>query len=675
MRNILLAAAVRNAIRPDALEGLEFSDHIVCQPYYGDDGQIYDERSSGLTLLNWPTKKPGRFGTDAFEFGTSTYVQYQGQVFELRDDFTIEFNVMFNDIGASSNQYIIDHGGNGFLFRYYSGTLGVYNGGGRLIDSGLTPTNGVWYHIAIVRYDGIIKLFIDGVMVGQHATTVAWTGSSFTIGNFGGGGGYNIRGMVDQVRVTQKALYRNNFAIPTAPFTRNRTEAPFDPWYSNVNALLKSTGASSFADKRGLHTLSAIGNASISSTVKRLGQSSLYFPDQGSAYVLNGNTSLFNFGADDFTIEAWVYMTQANSGVRVLVGRAQNGVNGSWLLGLNANRPTLQLANATGSSWSSVLNAVSNATVKVGRWTHIAATRQGNEVRLYMNGQRVGATTYSGVLHANSIPVSIGGFSDNSAATFVGHIDSVRITRGVARYCSPLTLVKANSEFAETGSGQIPNRDVYHGQVMASFEFQDDITSGYHQLVQTVRQSGTVLDNENLLHGKSTLKIPTGGSGGLAYTNGTKALLASSEFTIEGWIKTNYVGATPTLPIIAQWHATTGGAWMFGVRDSKLVFWYTSSLAVYSTINVADNQWHHVAVVRKNGVITLFIDGVAVGSANYSGVLTYNGAIQLGYNIQTGVPVGSVINMSRIKVTSGKARYEANFTPDENTTALRAVAA
>jgi hypothetical protein len=84
-------------------------------------------------------------------------------------------------------------------------------------------TTGQWYHIAVVRYNGTLKLYVDG--------TVAGTVNSFNInlkrdqynrfvnvfGNWqSDGGSTGLNGYVSDYRITKYARYTSNFTPPTA---------------------------------------------------------------------------------------------------------------------------------------------------------------------------------------------------------------------------------------------------------------------------------------------------------------------------------------------------------------------------------------------------------------------------------------------------------------------------
>ena len=51
----------------------------------------------------------------------------------------------------------------------------------------------------------------------------------------------------------------------------------------------------------------------------------------------------------------------------------------------------------------------------------------------------------------------------------------------------------------------------------------------------------------------------------------------------------------------------------------KVNAWSTSgSLDISSTTNVADGVWHHIAMVRSSGTVTLYVDGVSEATASWT---------------------------------------------------------
>jgi hypothetical protein len=146
-------------------------------------------------------------------------------------------------------------------------------------------------------------------------------------------------------------------------------------------------------------------------------KTALGFNGTNSYVQINDNSSLRMQTA--LTMEAWVKTTANRSGKIFQkgdwdgFGLYQDLWNG-WSAGI-------QLANGTGSSlkWASgqpVLN----------KWYHLAATYDGSNFRLYVNGQQVSSAALSGQIKVTTRSVSLG--SDNGAQKFfAGVIDETAL--------------------------------------------------------------------------------------------------------------------------------------------------------------------------------------------------------------------------------------------------------
>ena len=87
-----------------------------------------------------------------------------------------------------------------------------------------TPSNDTWYHIAVTRTSGSLRVFIDGTQIGstQSATqditgtggnSYLYIGSSPTPGDF-------FVGSLDEIRFSNGvSRWSANFTPPTAPYT------------------------------------------------------------------------------------------------------------------------------------------------------------------------------------------------------------------------------------------------------------------------------------------------------------------------------------------------------------------------------------------------------------------------------------------------------------------------
>ena len=90
--------------------------------------------------------------------------------------------------------------------------------------------------------------------------------------------------------------------------------------------------------------------------------------------------------------------------------------------------------STTGSSWDININSSNNA-YALNTWNHCAVTRNGVDIKLFINGVQIISTTLSGSLMSTSNHY-IGALIYAASNYYTGFIDSLRITKGVARYTS-----------------------------------------------------------------------------------------------------------------------------------------------------------------------------------------------------------------------------------------------
>jgi hypothetical protein len=188
--------------------------------------------ATGNAQLDTSVKK---FGTASAEFdGTGDYMYVPYNYPFSTGDFTIECFVYFDTVEytgiwqldqspLSGTAYIAP-----VLYLYdQSGTIKfatmTKHGGSNAIhvaSSGtITPSTSTWYHTAVVRTSGTIKVFVDGTQVISDFTdTTDYTDrDSLVIGGFYSTD-YLMDGYIDEFRITHKARYTSNFAAPSKEF-------------------------------------------------------------------------------------------------------------------------------------------------------------------------------------------------------------------------------------------------------------------------------------------------------------------------------------------------------------------------------------------------------------------------------------------------------------------------
>ena len=176
-------------------------------------------------------------------------------------------------------------------------------------------------------------------------------------------------------------------------------------------------------------TLSTYGT-SLSDSIKRFGTKSIYF--NGSAYIDIDN-SHFDFGTNDFTIDCWVYPTSSSAATVVGCWGEQYSynflvtvANSSLTFACSQNRSSMVVKTA--------------GTLTLNTWQHIAVTRSGAMLYLFVNGVRVlsyelGA---SYTIATPNVPLRLGEDAKNRDA-YTGYIDELRILNGTCAWTEDFT--------------------------------------------------------------------------------------------------------------------------------------------------------------------------------------------------------------------------------------------
>jgi len=187
----------------------------------------------------------------------------------------------------------------------------------------------------------------------------------------------------------------------------------------------------SIADSAPIANTISNTSVTVSSSVKKYGTGSMLFGSNKHLEISGDNQPK---GNEDFTIEAWVYVTsQTNYNYIYSASHPiQFFINSSASLQLYLND------NDDSSTYIASLNG---GTVPTNQWAHVAATRNGNTVNIWINGSSVDSDTISvpdGVQKATTYTPRVGAWGGGSYF-FNGYIDDFRITRGKCRYTESFT--------------------------------------------------------------------------------------------------------------------------------------------------------------------------------------------------------------------------------------------
>ena len=200
-----------------------------------------------------------------------------------------------------------------------------------------------------------------------------------------------------------------------------------------------ANGSTTFTDSSANSvTITTNGTAQLSTGTKKFGTASLYLPDN-SAYCTIPETTA-NFSGNDFCIEFWVYpVTKQLFGNIVGHTNASTGVVGFNLQWKSGTDKLRFLSGYAGSGvWT--IDVTSTHDVVLNTWSHIAISRQGQVLRVFITGVKTLEVNSASTLWAESSLYRFGiGVGAGNNRFGVGYIDEFRITENNAVYTDNFT--------------------------------------------------------------------------------------------------------------------------------------------------------------------------------------------------------------------------------------------
>ena len=311
---------------------------------------------------------------------------------------------------------------------------------------------GNWWHLAVTRSSGSVKVFINGVQLGSSSTLsgtiMQESDYSLYLGsNPAGLTTYIIGGKLSNIRAVKGvAVYTANFTPPTTNLAATQSANA----NGNPSAAVTGTETSLLLDMKTSADLLTDGSTyafTVTNNNSATWSASTPYPlpacgslsFNGSAYATSSST-VANFGTSDFTAEFWIYPnTNAWAPTYATVWNTDSA-GGLWI-GKNQGNFTIRA--------SAVADLVDYATLPtVNVWTHVAFSRQGSTIRMFYNGVQVASATSSNNFVNGLNYLGTDGYGD----TLDGYLTNIRYVTGTSLYnanftppTGPLTAVSGTT--------------------------------------------------------------------------------------------------------------------------------------------------------------------------------------------------------------------------------------
>ena len=210
------------------------------------------------------------------------------------------------------------------------------------------------------------------------------------------------------------------------PFWYSAAPPGGDPYYDDTVLILNGDGTNNSTtaidSSPAARTMTAFGNAKLSTTDPKFGTASLLFDGADDSFRASASAD-FNFGTADFTAEWWVKFASVSS-LQFFFMVGSNNVS-------LQNGTALKVRAGNDFPIDTTITAPAAST-----WHHMALTRAGTSWVFYINGTSVATGTSSAAFGASGSTLYVGsnfegGFSLN------GRME-IRLTKAL-RYTSAFT--------------------------------------------------------------------------------------------------------------------------------------------------------------------------------------------------------------------------------------------
>lgn len=363
-----------------------------------------------------------------------------------------------------------------------------------------------------------------------------------------------------------------------------------------------------------------VGNPKIDTTTKKFGDGSLYLD---GSYLSTPIQPSLNLSTGDFTIDWWEYITGDSSSPIISFDNSSDGSN--FLIRSCSSSILYTYASSDNVNWD-VLDSFAMGNVKKNIWVHRAITRKGDVFSSFEDGNLISTATSSKTIDLASVTkIRLGVRALGTPSYFMGHIDELRISKGIARWSTNFTPPTKQYEYK-----RIYDKIVCNSDILINMRFDDN---GINDLAENnwENYNGTFIGDGKF--GKKALTL-SGIKGNRLQLN-KNILYGLDEFTISLWCSMDD-NSRDFNPFTLLDPATT--------YQTKIRISFRYSNSIYNTLTICNNwsvqntnnvisttnnitslnvtsiykRYVHHAIVLKNNILHYFLNGILQGTINNS---------------------------------------------------------
>ena len=324
--------------------------------------------------------------------------------------------------------------------------------------------------------------------------------------------------------------------------------------------------------------------------------------------------------------------------------------NTDWYIQLKTASSPSRLGEISFYTGSTEIIYVSSENLNDSAWHHIAITREGSNLRHFLDGTLVKTTSNSDAVNSNGT-IYIGAFY-NATQDWQGSISNVRVVKGSAVYTSSFTVPTS------------PLTAVTNTKLLTcqSNRFVDNSTSAH-----TVTPSGNPSISSFGPFLTTSVYDPAVNAASLyapAYSDylripNSAEFELDGDFSVEFWA--NLDEAFNNQLSIFIW-ANNNGQTQIGQEDSRDLYFYRGSNIIQNTNVITQTKaWNHVALCRSGSVLSMYCNGVRIGTASYTSTVDFSDGYVAAYDPAQGQYAANGY-MSDLRILKGSSAYDASQT-------------